>query len=67
MVFMHKNNLTGQIPSEIGKLARLESLWLSDNDLEGDIPNQVLLAEQLGQLTSLYANGNPRLRIEQSP
>ena len=42
-----RNNLTGQIPPELGNLASLEWLSLARNDLTGPIP------PELGSLTSL--------------
>ncbi len=42
------NNLAGTIPPELGNLAHLEDLWLSENDLSGKIP------ASLGKLKELY-------------
>ena len=44
---LHLNLLDGNVPAEIGQLAGLESLVLSDNFLEGPIP------PELGQLSKL--------------
>ncbi len=44
---LFRNNLTGQIPPELGNLASLEWLSLARNDLTGPIP------PELGSLTSL--------------
>ena len=41
------NNLTGEIPSELGSLANLRWLYLDNNELTGPIP------AELGNLTSL--------------
>ena len=49
------NQLTGQIPSELGNLAGLESLNLGWNDLRGSIP---LEFGNLGNLRFLNAYGN---------
>jgi len=49
------NQLTGSIPTELGNLTNLVSLWLDDNQLEGAIP------ADLGNLTNLnylYLNSN---------
>ncbi len=35
------NNLTGNIPSEIGDFTNLENLYLVGNDLTGEIPEQI--------------------------
>ena len=48
---LHHNNLTGQIPPELGALTHLEALDLRSNELSGPIP------DALGALTSLvYLN-----------
>ena len=46
-LILHRNNLTGSIPRELGSLASLKQLWLFDNRLTGPIP------VELGSLTSL--------------
>ena len=38
---LNDNQLTGEIPSEIGNLIDLEYLWLYDNQLTGEIPQEV--------------------------
>ena len=35
---LNNNQLTGEIPKEIGKLTNLEELYLEDNKLSGEIP-----------------------------
>jgi len=35
------NQLTGEIPPEIGNLTNLEVLWLFNNQLTGEIPPEV--------------------------
>ncbi|KAL0735787.1 hypothetical protein Bca4012_011997 [Brassica carinata] len=37
-LLLQNNNITGKIPSEIGRLTRLETLDLSDNFFRGEIP-----------------------------
>ena len=46
-LYLHYNDLTGQIPSELGKLTALTNLWLNNNKLSGEIP------ASLGDLTNL--------------
>ena len=43
------NQLSGEIPAELGNLANLQELWLWDNQLSGEIP------AELGNLSSLEA------------
>jgi hypothetical protein len=42
--------LTHSIPSELGRLDRLQYLYLQDNRLQGTLPTE------LGLLTRLYTN-----------
>ena len=49
------NNLSGQIPSELGNLSKLEHLSITYNHLRGSIPSQL---SNLTELTSLRLNGN---------
>ena len=35
------NDLIGSIPSELGKLTQLQSLYLADNELTGYIPSEL--------------------------
>ena len=44
---MEINALTGPIPSELGELSQLTSLWMSRNRLTGTIPPEI------GQLINL--------------
>ena len=46
-LYLSSNDLTGEIPEEIGSLTSLKWLYLSSNDLTGEIP------EELGALTNL--------------
>ncbi len=45
---LNNNNLSGEIPKEIGNLANLKSLRLNDNQLTGSIPTEI------GNLINLY-------------
>ena len=44
---LQRNQLTGEIPAELGSLTNLERLWLAGNQLTGEIP------AELGSLTNL--------------
>lgn len=46
-IYLTNNNLTGQLPEELGKLTALENLSLGWNNLTGNIP------EYIGNLTTL--------------
>ena len=50
-----QNNLTGQIPPELGSLSDLEALHLEENQLTGTIPSNL---ENLSQLKSLVLSEN---------
>ena len=52
---LSNNNLSGQIPPELGNLTYLQTLDLSNNDLFGDIPSELA---NLSNLTTLYLGGN---------
>merc|ERR1712183_838757 len=41
------NELSGPIPSDLGTLVKLESVYLEDNDFSGKVPSE------LGELTKL--------------
>jgi Leucine-rich repeat (LRR) protein len=45
---LSNNNITGEIPSELGKATGLQMIDLSSNLLKGTIP------KELGQLKALY-------------
>ena len=52
---LHSNQLTGEIPVELGNLANLQTLYLFNNQLTGEIP------AELGNLTNLeglFLNNN---------
>ena len=40
-LLLQSNDLSGNIPTEIGELANLRNLNLSDNDIRGSIPTQI--------------------------
>jgi len=40
-LYLRDNQLTGEIPSEIGNLTNLNFLYLNDNQLTGDIPQSL--------------------------
>ena len=46
-MYLHNNQLSGEIPSELGSLSNLEWLWLQRNQLSGEIP------AELGSLSNL--------------
>ena len=51
----NNGGLKGAIPSEIGNLTALQSLFLSNNDLTGSIPTEI---GNMASLTSLWLDGN---------
>ena len=40
-LWLDRNSLSEEIPSEIGKLTNLEGLYLNDNQLTGEIPSEI--------------------------
>jgi len=50
-----KNNFTGTIPTDVGKLLKLESFWVADNDLTGTIPSELANVKGLKTLI-VYEN-----------
>ena len=50
-----RNQLSGEIPSELGNLANLRTLILSRNQLSGEIPSEL---GNLANLTELYLHEN---------
>jgi Leucine-rich repeat (LRR) protein len=51
--------LSGQLPSEIGRLTGLSNLWLNNNLLTGSLPFE--MARLAGNLTDLYLENNVHL------
>ena len=54
-LYLFSNQLTGEIPQEIGNLTNLTSLYLNNNQLTGSVPPEI---GNLINLTSLYLNYN---------
>ena len=54
-LWLNENGLSGQLPPDVGLLARLEWLDLSSNDLTGPIPPEL---GHLGHLSFLDLSGN---------
>ena len=54
-LYLHDNQLSGEIPAELGNLANLETLWLSGNQLSGEIPPEL---GNLANLETLYLQEN---------
>ena len=54
-VSFYENQLSGEIPAELGSLANLEILNLWDNQLSGEIPTEL---GSLANLERLYLSGN---------
>ena len=52
---LNSNQLSGQLPSELGSLSSLTGLWLGDNQLTGDIPQEL---GSLSNLTGLSLGNN---------
>ena len=49
-MILEDNQLTGEIPSEIGNLTNLYELLLGGNDLTGEIPSEIGNLTNLGRL-----------------
>jgi Leucine-rich repeat (LRR) protein len=54
-VNMNNNNITGQLPIELGDMASLSILSLTDNQISGSIPTEL---SNLTNLTKLLLNNN---------
>ena len=52
---LYENQLSGEIPPELGNLANLEVLYLDGNDWSGEIPAEL---GDLANLVELYLDGN---------
>ena len=52
---LHENELSGEIPSELGSLTNLARLYLYDNQLTGEIPSEL---SGLENLEDLFLAGN---------
>jgi len=53
---LRSNDLTGKIPSQIGKLKLLKSLVFQANELTGDMPAEVCSLRTMGALDELIAD-----------
>ena len=54
-LWLQENELSGEIPPELGSLTNLERLFLYDNQLSGQIPSEL---SNLANLERLYLYGN---------
>ena len=52
---LHNNQLSGEIPRELGNLSNLTNLYLHNNQLSGEIPREL---GNLSNLTNLYLVNN---------
>jgi ribosomal protein L35AE/L33A len=50
LLYLHSNNLNGEIPSELSNLSKLKRLLLSENELSGAIPAELGDLEELKYL-----------------
>ena len=55
LLYLHRNNLAGEVPSTLGDLSKLRVLYLYDNKLT-EIPDE--LGPGLTALTRLFAHRN---------
>ncbi|KAK3238131.1 hypothetical protein CYMTET_51839 [Cymbomonas tetramitiformis] len=55
---LHDNSLTGTVPTELGELTRMTSLWLHYNSLTGTVPTEL---GELTRMTWLRVYENPGL------
>ena len=54
-LLLGRNEMAGEIPTELGNLSSLQWLWLNNNQLTGEIPTAL---GNLSNLTRLYLNDN---------
>ena len=54
-LYLHRNQLRGKIPPELGSLANLTELWLGGNELSGGIPSEL---GSLANLIGLWLDNN---------
>ncbi len=52
---LHANQLTGEIPPELGQLANLQHLLLNENQLTGEVPTSYL---ELAELSTFHFDNN---------
>ena len=55
VLWLYNNELSGDIPADLGNLTNLTALYLNDNELSGDIPADL---GNLTNLTALYLHNN---------
>ena len=53
-LYLNENQLTGEIPEELGDLTNLQAPLLNNNQLSGEIPD----LSRLTSLVNLYLNNN---------